>query len=150
MVVEPIIPLAIMTREGFKLYDFLVDSGADFTLLPKHFAFEIGIDLAKCKKSTTLGVEGRGMIIYHASILLRIGDYQSKTRCAFANHDKIPPLLGRLDVFSLYNITFHAGRRSIIFKKARRADRMKKEYNFSKGVRGKFFSAEEAELVIKP
>ncbi|MBI2982174.1 MAG: retropepsin-like domain-containing protein [Deltaproteobacteria bacterium] len=107
-----------MTHEGFKLYDFLVDSGADFTLLPRRFASEIGINLKRCEPSTTLGVEGRGITIYHSSVVLRIGNYQSKIRCAFAQHDRIPPLLGRLDVFSKYNITFHARRRSIIFQPA--------------------------------
>ena len=117
LVPEPIIPVGIMTAGGFKLYDFLVDSGADFTLLPRSLAAEIGINLKKCPTSTTMGVEGGGIKIYHSQILIRIGEFQNKIRCTFAQHDRIPPLLGRLDVFSKFNITFHAGRRSIVFQK---------------------------------
>lgn len=115
---EPIIPVAIRTSQGFKLYDFLVDSGADLSVLPKSLAKDIGIDLTKCKKSITLGVEGRGVRIYHTQIGIRLGHWEDTIRCAFANHDQIPPLLGRLDFFSRYNITFHAKRCSILFQRA--------------------------------
>lgn len=116
---EPIVPVGLFTPEGFKLYDFLVDSGADLTLLPKSLAREMGVDVARCPKSVTQGVEeGRGVKIYYAKIRIRIGEWDDDIRCAFANHDRIPPLLGRLDLFPKYNITFHAKRRSVIFQRA--------------------------------
>ncbi|MBI3540908.1 MAG: aspartyl protease family protein [Deltaproteobacteria bacterium] len=117
LVAEPIIPVAVSTPEGFKLYDFLVDSGADFSVLPHSLATEIGIDLKRCQTSTTLGVEGRGTKIHHSRIVIKIGPWRGQIRCAFASHDRIPPLLGRLDLFSKFNITFHASRKSIIFEK---------------------------------
>ncbi len=116
VVAEPIIPVSILTNKGFRLYDFLVDSGADFTLLPRSLAGEIGIRLKDCVTSTTLGVEGRGIKIYYSKIVIQIGDWKNTIRCAFASHDRVPPLLGRLDLFSRYNITFHAQRRSVIFE----------------------------------
>lgn len=99
LVIEPIIPLEIFTPNGFKRFDFLVDSGADFTLLPRSLAEEVGVDLKRCRVSKTQGVEGRALIIYPASILINIGKWKKKIRCAFASHDRIPPLLGRLDIF---------------------------------------------------
>lgn len=116
LVPEPIIPLGIWTADGLKFYDFLVDSGADLTLLPKSLAIEIGIDLKRCPLSQTQGVEGRGTKIYHSKIKIFIGQWNHVIRCAFAGHDHIPPLLGRLDVFSKYNITFHAGKNYILFQ----------------------------------
>jgi predicted aspartyl protease len=117
VVPEPIIPIGISTRDGYKLYDFLVDSGADFTLLPRSLADEIGIDLKKCPTSKTLGVEGKGIKIHHSQVRIRIGHLENRIRCAFAPHDHIPPLLGRLDIFSSYNITFSAEKMSIIFRR---------------------------------
>lgn len=117
IVPEPIVPVGVFTSHGVKYFAFLVDSGADFTLLPKSLAEEIGINLRRCRTSLTLGIEGRGIKIYHAKLQIRIGDWTSWVRCAFANHDRIPPLLGRLDLFSRYTITFHAKRRSVVFQK---------------------------------
>lgn len=117
IVVEPIIPIGVLIRNQFRLFDFLVDSGADFTLLPRSLAAEIGLNLKQSQISTTLGVEGRGIKIYHAHITIQIGKWQDTIRCAFAAHDHIPPLLGRMDIFSRYNITFHGARRSIIFQR---------------------------------
>ena len=118
IVPEPILPVGIQTPHGEKLYDFLLDSGADATLLPRSVAREVGIDLHSCPTSTTQGVEGRGITIYHAALSVRIGPWIEKVRCAFASHDRIPPLLGRLDIFSRFTITFDARCRSIRFKKA--------------------------------
>lgn len=116
LVPEPIIPIGIWTPNGLKLYDFLVDSGADLTLLPKGLSSGLGINLKRCSISQTQGVEGGGIKIYHSKIKICIGQWNHTIRCAFAEHDQIPPLLGRLDVFSKYNITFHAGKNCIIFQ----------------------------------
>lgn len=117
LIPEPIIPVGIVTRHGLRLYDFLVDSGADMTVLPFSLAHQVGISIKDCIKSKTQGVEGKGTTIYHAEITIKIDHWEDRIRCAFASHDLIPPLLGRLDVFSKYNITFHAKRESIIFQK---------------------------------
>lgn len=118
IVPEPIIPIQIKTKEGFQFYDFLVDSGADFTLLPYSLAKLIGINLKKTKKAMTQGIEGKGIITFQSSITIKIGKWEDTIRCAFASHDHIPLLLGRLDVFSIYNITFHARKQAILFDRA--------------------------------
>lgn len=117
IIFEPIIPIGLVTPTGIKLYDFLVDSGADFTLLPQSLALELNINLKNCAQSKTQGIEGGSIIIYSACIVIQIGPWKEKIHCAFASHDHIPPLLGRLDVFSRYTITFHAKQKSIIFRK---------------------------------
>lgn len=117
IVPEPIVPLIVRSGEGERLYDFLVDSGADTTLLPRSLANELGIDFRKCPASITQGVEGRGTKIYHAFLRLKIGPWEDRIHCAFASHDHIPPLLGRLDIFSRYTIVFDAERRSVIFRR---------------------------------
>lgn len=116
IVPEPIIPVSVRTPEGWKMFDFLVDSGADFSVLPRSFSKEIGVDLSECRVSTTMGVEGSGTKIYHSKIDIRIGAFMKPIHCGFASHDRIPPLLGRLDIFSNFNITFHAERNSILFQ----------------------------------
>src|SRR3990167_6645004 len=115
IVPEPIVPLAVKSAKAERIYDFLVDSGADATLLPRSLADDLGINLKRCPWSVTQGVEGKGIKIYNTFLKLKIGQWEDRIHCAFASHDHIPPLLGRLDVFSLYTIIFEAKRKSIIF-----------------------------------
>ncbi|MBI4365434.1 MAG: retroviral-like aspartic protease family protein [Deltaproteobacteria bacterium] len=114
---EPIIPIRIYTPSGFKSFDFLVDSGADMSVLPKAMASILRINLQHCPTTTTQGVEGYGAKIFRARIVIQLGAWTDTIRCAFVGHDAIPPLLGRVDVFSRYNITFHARRHSIFFER---------------------------------
>lgn len=115
IVPEPIVPLVVRSAREERIYDFLVDSGADATLLPRSLADDLQINLKRCPQSKTQGVEGGSIKIYHASLKLKIGPWENSIRCAFASHDHIPPLLGRLDVFSHYTIIFDAKKQSIIF-----------------------------------
>lgn len=115
VVPEPVIPVGIETAEGVQLVDMLLDSGADLTVLPKSLAALCHVDLEKCRIGWTRGVEGGRMKTYHTTLSIVLGPWHHQIRCAFADHDAVPPLLGRMDIFSRYVITFDVSKGVVIF-----------------------------------
>ena len=45
----PIVKIGLNTMDGLVHYNFIVDTGADFTTLPHHMAYRLGLDLKKTK-----------------------------------------------------------------------------------------------------
>ncbi|MFZ5366463.1 MAG: retropepsin-like aspartic protease [Patescibacteria group bacterium] len=78
-------------------YVLLVDTGADYTLFPKHIAFELGIDLQKnCKPFSTSGVGGKEKVYFAKQKLkMKIGSLEKEIPVGFLDKEDIPPLLGR-------------------------------------------------------
>lgn len=114
---NPIIPVEILTQKGFVTFQFLLDSGADFTLLPKHVADLVGIDLQKSPSARTFGVEGKGIRVFIGRITIKIGPHTFPIRCFFSERDDAPFLLGRMDLFSKFKIEFDPKRKKIRFAK---------------------------------
>lgn len=86
----------------------LVDTGADYTLLPAIFALELGINLAKdCKKISTRGVGGRSTVyLFKRKIMARLGKFERQIPIGFLSNDYIPPLLGRQEFFETFKVIF--------------------------------------------
>jgi len=108
------VPVALHTIRGPVLLNFLLDTGADFTMLPKHLASEMGIDLARCPTDRSFGIEGKGMKTYLSAILISIGPHRFTVRCLFAEREDVPYILGRADLFDRFSITFDNRRKKII------------------------------------
>lgn len=74
----------------------LVDSGADYTLLPKYFSQGLGIRLAKdCKIFKTAGIGGEEKVYFLKKIKVKLGKWEREIPIGFLNRDDIPPLVGR-------------------------------------------------------
>ncbi len=78
--------------------EILIDTGADYTLLPKRYAELLGINLQRdCYQDKTLGVGGQEKIyLYKKGITVKIASFKRKIPVGFLNRDNVPPLLGRL------------------------------------------------------
>lgn len=114
---DSLIPVEILTKFGYQTLQFILDTGADFTMLPHHMADLIGIDLASCPKGTSYGIEGRGVRVYMSKIHVKIGQVETKVRCLFCERESTPYILGRADVFSAFNIVFDNQNKKIKFLK---------------------------------
>lgn len=92
----------------FKPISMLVDTGADYTLLPRFLASTLGISLAKdCRKLKTSGVGGEEIVyFYKEKIVVKIGSWQRQISIGFLNNDFIPPLLGRHRFFETFKTVF--------------------------------------------
>ena len=104
--VEPVIELEIWTRKGYRKFRFIVDTGADVTILPRYAADYIGVDLSTCDRGQSVRIEGAGIEVYISSIRVRVGQVELEIRCLFADSDCVPFILGRADVFDHFDLLF--------------------------------------------
>ena len=87
--------------------EMLVDTGADYTLLPRKYAYILGIDLAtECVAKTTLGIGGQETIYLYKSLSIKLGDWFRKIPVGFLERDDVPPLIGRLEFIEILKVIF--------------------------------------------
>jgi hypothetical protein len=111
----PLIRLAYSTRYGWQDGWFLIDTGADFTTVPESLAEVVGIDLRACPKESIMGIEGHLIPARVGSLTLLFGGESFPIRCHFLKSERTPYLLGRMDVFSRFNIFFNNRSRRVVF-----------------------------------
>ena len=74
----------------------IVDTGADYTLLPRFMADKLGIDLENdCKVFTTYGVGGGERVYFLPKIKVKLGEWERTIPVGFLERNEVPPLLGR-------------------------------------------------------
>ena len=110
---NPKIPVFLKTRFGFKSFPFLLDTGADFTMLPASFAEVIGLKLDCLPKTHSYGIEGRGITVFVAKILLKLGKIPFEATAFLSTNESTPLILGRQGLFDRFNIRFD-NRRKVI------------------------------------
>ncbi|HCS79208.1 TPA: hypothetical protein DIV55_05730 [Patescibacteria group bacterium] len=93
----------------------VVDSGADFSILPKYLAKDLGISLeTDCTVDTTTGVGGEQTIyLVKSRIEAKIGNMIRKIPLAFFSSDEVPPLLGRLGFLETFDTEFRKSHRTV-------------------------------------
>ena len=111
----PQVWLAFNTVYGWQDAWFLIDTGADFTTVPEAVADLVGIDLSKCPKEFVIGIDGRSTPVRVGSLTLQIGRHICPVRCHFLKADHSAYLLGRMDVFSRFDIDFRNRKHRVIF-----------------------------------
>lgn len=89
-------------------YKMIADTGADYTVLPRYYCVDLGIDLNKdCLKKQTVGVGGHEIIYFlKEKAKIRISSMQLKIPLGFLNSDNIPPLLGREECLNVFKAIF--------------------------------------------
>lgn len=85
----------------------LVDSGADYTLLPKFYAEDLGINLEKeCEAYSTFGIGGSETVFVLKNAKVKLGKWEFNIPVGFLERDNIPPLLGRQKFIDDFKVTF--------------------------------------------
>jgi hypothetical protein len=86
----------------------VVDTGADFTILPRYLSEDLAISLeADCVMDTTRGVGGEQAIyLVKKKLSAKIGRLSRQVPLAFFTADEVPPLLGRLGFLETFNTEF--------------------------------------------
>lgn len=111
----PLLTISVLTKMGYQGYQFLFDTGADFTMLPRYMAEDIGINLNTLPQVRSYGIEGRGIKVYIGNIKIKFAAEKLNIRCLFSEKDTTPFLLGRIDVFANFNIAFDNKHKRVIF-----------------------------------
>src|SRR3989344_29822 len=91
----------------FLQFACLVDTGADYTLLPKTFSKDLGIDLEKdCVPYILSGIGGREKVfLLKQKLMIMVDKSKRKIPIGFLDRDNILPLLGRQECLDTFKIT---------------------------------------------
>lgn len=74
----------------------IVDTGADYTLLPRYIADKLGVNLEKaCKIFNTFGIGGGERVYFLPKIKVKLGVWERTIPVGFLERNEIPPLMGR-------------------------------------------------------
>lgn len=86
----------------------VVDTGADFTILPEHLSHDLGISLERdCVKEGTVGVGGeQNIYLCKSKIKAKIGHIERDIHLAFFDTNEVPALLGRLGFLETFDTEF--------------------------------------------
>lgn len=125
-VYRPIAKVDFWSRKinGWVKVIMIVDTGADYSLLPRFYAMDLGIDLKKeCKAHWTGGIGGREKVHLFREAKVRLGKWKRTIPVGFLDCDDIPPLLGRQGFLETFEVTFSNHYTS--FSKMRQAGKRK-------------------------
>ena len=105
---RPIAKVGLIDADG-ELFELgmLVDSGADISIFSRRIGDIMGVDVEQGDEKIFRGIVGE-LIAYVHSIQMLINGRKVETRVAFAISE-VPNLLGRLDVFDVFEICFTKG-----------------------------------------
>ncbi len=91
-----------------------VDSGADVSLIPRSVGEALGFKIEKTDKISEIkGIGERGVPIIIKKIKIKISEKIIDARIAWALIEEVPLLLGRTDVFNLFNICFKKNKKTV-------------------------------------
>lgn len=95
----------------------IVDTGADFTILPRYLAKDLALILEKdCVRDETYGVGGKQAIyLCKDKVTVKIGSLERRIPLAFFDSNEVPPLLGRLGFLETFDTEF-LKTRIVVFK----------------------------------
>src|SRR3989344_1246487 len=116
---RPYVPVQLKTKEAsWKSFDFIVDTGADVTMLPYYMLTLLDIDKNKLEEYEFVGIGGNSVTSWKTTITIKIGTWQLNVRAAFASDNLTPLLLGRADTLdSNFSWLFDVQQKKIIFRK---------------------------------
>lgn len=84
----------------------IVDTGADYTILPRFYAFDLGISLHKdCVSFKTFGIGGSEKVYLLKNAKVKLGKWVRFVPIGFLDRDDIPPLLGRQEFLEIFKVT---------------------------------------------
>ncbi len=91
-----------------------IDSGADISLIPLALGEDLGLKIEKGDSISEMSGIGKGGVpIVIKTIKLRVGDKIINTRVAWALVEEVPLLLGRIDIFNIFDITFKRNEKTL-------------------------------------
>ncbi|MBS3119107.1 retropepsin-like domain-containing protein [Candidatus Woesearchaeota archaeon] len=91
-----------------------IDSGADISLIPRALGEDLGLKIEKGDSISEMsGIGKPGVPIVIKTIKLRLGDKTFNTRIAWALVEEVPLLLGRIDIFNIFDITFKRNEKTL-------------------------------------
>jgi len=101
----PLITLILRHARSVKLYA-LVDSGAVISIFPKSICDLLGLMYESGEKASLFTATREEIPVRVHRVVVRIGDIEFEARVGFSEVEKIPHVLGRLDVLENVEVRF--------------------------------------------
>ncbi len=112
---RPVAGIHLKGNDGnWYLFYTYIDSGADISLFTRTDCELMGYELESGEEHHVGGIAGLIRIFIH-EIPMRIGDEVFNARVGFADKEEVPRLLGRIGVFSKFQICFDENNLSVYF-----------------------------------
>lgn len=83
-----------------------IDSGADVSILTRSYGELFGHNVTKGRKLVLKGIGNLHLAAYLHKTKLLIGKHEIDAEVAIAENDDVPNVLGRRDIFNLFEIQF--------------------------------------------
>lgn len=117
-ILTPFVWLELKTiRDIYEPFEFLFDTGADFTSLPKHMATDLGLTLEESAQEIMYTANNEPMITYHSEVEVNLGKEEFKLPCVFTDKDDTPFLLGRVGFIEKFEMLLSAKNKNLTFDK---------------------------------
>ena len=82
--------------EKWRAVWMIVDTGADYTLLPRFMAEKLEVDVEReCQIFSTAGIGGSEKVYFLPEIVVELGGLKRTVPVGFLDRNEVPPLLGR-------------------------------------------------------
>ncbi len=114
---NPYVRIPVKTSFSWQDLWFLVDSGADTTMLTVSIADQLRLDIDKTKKTQLFGIGEKSVSAYPGKIMIKIGKYTVDLRIYFIDSEDTTLLLGRLDFFDRFNVCFDSKHEQVVFNR---------------------------------
>lgn len=103
------------TRGSWLSHAMIVDSGADFSVLPKSVGEFLGMRKTATDRLHHVGAVGGAIWVVMRRVSMRIGPHEFTADAGWASTDAVPALLGRADVFDRFDVVFRQADRRVEF-----------------------------------
>ncbi len=104
---RPVAEVFIKDIKGdWRAITMYVDSGADASVLNRSFGELFGHNVKKGQRIRMKGFGEEEIIAYVHAMELKIGKHEVKAKVVIAENDKVPNVLGRKDIFNIFEIQF--------------------------------------------
>lgn len=108
VVFEPLIEIPVKTENGYERSEFLLDSGAVVSSLPREWVEKTGQDLAFMKRSTFRGFGGATSFAYQGEMTILLNEEKEvKIPAVFTEAMGTKALLGRKGFFEDFSVYFN-------------------------------------------
>jgi len=115
-IVQPYASVVLHHADHTFAGEFLVDSGADITLIPRGVGELLGLT-ASADDIEDLGDLQAALPAVYREVEMQIGEDRLPIRVAWALTENVPLILGRLDVFDFFDVEFRQRERCTVFRR---------------------------------
>ncbi len=117
IVKRPFAKVKLITSDSEVILPMLIDSGADVSIISYERGLKLGFKLSQDEKIYTLGGISGGISVVYRNLQMEIGELIFDAKVAWSLAEDVAEILGRLNVFEIFDIELKQAEKLVIFKK---------------------------------